>query len=158
MWLKMLSIFMMKRKLRGGLKHIQHIMCWCKGLKRAKYMHKYHSYFINHVIEPYTHIYGGVGPDRCSLIGASRHMVWLAPGHEHSWYEDFQKCVLLFVQHKTNVYNRMESTETLDIHASRRLDYCSSLLCGLLEHQLHKLQRAMNACARIGFVPLNFVT
>ena len=43
-----------------------------------------------------------------------------------------------------------ECTETL-IHAfiSSRLDYCNSLLFGVPDYHLHKLQRVQNAAARL---------
>ena len=47
-------------------------------------------------------------------------------------------------------YLSRESTEKL-VHAfiSSRLDYCNSLLYGILEYQIIKLQRVMNASARL---------
>ena len=61
-------------------------------------------------------------------------------------------------QNKWNLYNirhirkylSRSSTETL-IHAfiTIRLDYCNSLLYGLPKYQLSKLQRVMNASARL---------
>ena len=47
-------------------------------------------------------------------------------------------------------YLSRETTETL-VHAfiTSRLDYCNSLLYGVPEYQLNKLQRVMNASARI---------
>ena len=47
-------------------------------------------------------------------------------------------------------YLSRESTEKL-VHAfiSSRLDYCNSLLYGILEYQTMKLQRVMNASARL---------
>ena len=49
-------------------------------------------------------------------------------------------------------YLTKECTETL-IHAfiSSRLDYCNSLLFGVPECHLHKLQRVQNAAARLIF-------
>ena len=54
-------------------------------------------------------------------------------------------------------YISKESTETL-IHAfiSSRIDYCNSLLFGLPEYQLHKLQRIQNAAARLIFQESKF--
>lgn len=54
-------------------------------------------------------------------------------------------------------YLSKESTETL-IHAfiSSRIDYCNSLLFGLPEYQLHKLQRIQNAAARLIFQESKF--
>ena len=49
-------------------------------------------------------------------------------------------------------YLSKENTETL-IHAfvSSRIDYCNSLLCGVPNCHLHKLQRIQNAAARLIF-------
>ena len=47
-------------------------------------------------------------------------------------------------------YLSKDNTKTL-IHAfiSSRVDYCNSLLYGLPEYQLNKLQRVQNMCARL---------
>ena len=47
-------------------------------------------------------------------------------------------------------YLSKNNTKTL-VHAfiSRRIDYCNSLLYGLPEYQLKKLQRVQNVCARL---------
>ena len=84
-------------------------------------------------------------------------MDWL----EHSQYKDIKQYVLLSVQHTVRHIRKClyhhEYTQTL-IHAfiTSRLDYCGVLLYGLSEHQLHKLQQAMNACARIVFCASKF--
>ena len=47
-------------------------------------------------------------------------------------------------------YLSYDNTKTL-VHAfiSSRIDYCNSLLYGLPEYQLNKLQRVQNMCARL---------
>ena len=47
-------------------------------------------------------------------------------------------------------YLSKDNTKTL-VHAfiSSRIDYCNSLLCGLPEYQLNKLQRVQNMRARL---------
>ena len=54
-------------------------------------------------------------------------------------------------------YLSRESTEKL-VHAfiSSRLDYCNSLLCGIPGYQTRKLQRVMNASARIIYILKSF--
>ena len=54
-------------------------------------------------------------------------------------------------------YLSRESTEML-VHAfiTSRVDYCNSLLYGLPNYQLNKLQRVLNASARL--VSLGFAT
>ena len=56
---------------------------------------------------------------------------------------------LYYIRHIRKYLSR-SSTETL-IHAfiTSRLDYCNSLLYGLPKYQLSKLQRVMNASARL---------
>ena len=47
-------------------------------------------------------------------------------------------------------YLTMDASKTL-VHAmiTRRIDYCNSLLCGLPDNSLNKLQRVQNAAARL---------
>ena len=56
-------------------------------------------------------------------------------------------------------YLSKDNTKTL-IHAfiSSRVDYCNSLLYGLPEYQLNKLQRVQNMCARLTCNEINIVT
>ena len=59
-------------------------------------------------------------------------------------------CYYLYNIRHIGKYLTRESTEKL-VHAfiSSRLDYCNSLLYGIPEYQTMKLQRVMNACARL---------
>ena len=59
-------------------------------------------------------------------------------------------CYYLYNIRHIRKYLTRESTEKL-VHAfiSSRLDYCNSLLYGIPEYQTMKLQRVMNACARL---------
>ena len=61
------------------------------------------------------------------------------------------------IQEHIRKYLTKECTETL-IHAfiSSRLDYCNSLLFGVPECHLHKLQRVQNAAARLIFQESRF--
>ena len=56
----------------------------------------------------------------------------------------------LFNLRRIRKYLSKNNTKTL-VHAliSRRIDYCNSLLYGLPEYQLKKLQRVQNVCARL---------